>query len=71
MTTSLSAIYFCVGASSLLGPTFVGYLVDVSGDYLVGFVLVSVLFLLGASCLPLVQWLQSRTMRGVEVAPPS
>ena len=69
ITYLLSAIYLCVGAASLLGPTFVGYLVDVSGDYLVGFLVVSGLFLLGASCLPLVQWLHSRKIRTLELSP--
>ena len=69
ITYLLSAIYLCVGAASLLGPTFVGYLVDVSGDYLVGFVVVSGLFLLGASCLPLVQWLHFRKIRTLELSP--
>ena len=69
ITYLLSAIYLCVGAASLLGPTFVGYLVDVSGDYLVGFVVVSGLFLLGAFCLPLVQWLHFRKIRTLELSP--
>ena len=69
ITYLLSAIYFCVGAASLLGPTIVGYLVDVSGDYLVGFLVVSGLFLVGASCLPLVQWLHFRKIRTLELSP--
>ena len=69
ITYLLSAIYLCVGAASLLGPTFVGYLVDVSGDYLVGFLVVSGLFLLGASCLPLVLWLHARKIRTLELSP--
>ena len=58
-----------MGAASLLGPSLVGFLVDISGHYLLGFIVVSGLSLAGACCLPLVQWLHSRRVRCLEVAP--
>jgi len=56
ITFLLSICYFVIGLASLIGPTFVGYLLDVSGTYLPGFMVVGIIFILGALCLPLVWW---------------
>jgi len=52
VTHLLSVIYLSVGVSSLIGPSFIGYLLDTTGSHLSGFITVSVLFILGALCLP-------------------
>ena len=53
ITHLLSIIYLSVGVASLIGPSFVGYLLDVTGSHLLGFITISILFILGALCLPL------------------
>ena len=56
ITFLLSICYFVIGVASLVGPTFVGYLLDISGSYLPGFMVVGIVFILGATCLPFVWW---------------
>ena len=51
---------FIFALASLIGPTSVGYLYDVHGSYLPGFVLVGVLAILGAAFLPLAWWAGQR-----------
>ena len=54
---------FIFALASLIGPTSVGYLYDVYGSYMPGFVVVGVLAILGAAFLPLAWWAGQR--RGV------
>ena len=60
ITHLLSIIYLSVGVASLVGPSFVGYLLDVTGSHLLGFVTISILFILGALCLPISWFLYRR-----------
>ena len=60
ITHLLSIIYLSVGVASLIGPSFVGYLLDVTGSHLLGFVTISILFILGALCLPISWFLYRR-----------
>ena len=63
----LSADFFSVGAAALIGPTLVGYLVDLTGTFTAGFSLVSGLFFIGAVCLLLVHCLLSRKSKTLEL----
>ena len=65
----LSADFFCVGAAALIGPTLVGHLVDVSGNFTAGFSLVSGLFFVGALSLLLVNCLLSRKSKTLKLNP--
>ena len=60
VTHLLSAIYLSVGVSSLVGPSLVGFILDVTDSYFLGFLVISVFFLLGALCLPLSWVLHTR-----------
>ena len=60
ITHLLSLIYLSVGVASLIGPSLAGWLLDITGSHLAGFLLVSVVFILGALCLPLSWKLHNR-----------
>ena len=65
----LSADFFSVGAAALLGPTLVGYLVDITGNFTAGFSLVSGLFFIGAFSLIVVNCLLNRKSKTLEINP--
>ena len=65
----LSADFFSVGAAALIGPTLVGYLVDITGNFIAGFSLVSGLFFIGAFSLLLVNCLLKRKSKTLEINP--
>jgi len=54
ITISLGVSLFTFAVASLIGPTSVGYLYDLTGSYTPGFLTVGVLSILGALLLPLV-----------------
>ena len=56
----LSAIYFSVGISSLVGPSVVGLILDFTDSFFISFLVVSVFFILGGLCLPLAWVLHNR-----------
>ena len=56
----LSAIYFSVGISSLVGPSVVGFILDFTDSFFISFLVVSVFFILGGLCLPLAWVLHNR-----------
>ena len=64
----LSADFFCVGAAALIGPTLVGYLVDITGNFTAGFSVVSGLFFIGAFSLLLVNFLLSRKSKTLKLS---
>ena len=64
----LSADFFCVGAAALIGPTLVGYLEDITGNFTAGFSVVSGLFFIGAFSLLLVNFLLSRKSKTLELS---
>ena len=64
----LSADFFCVGAAALIGPTLVGYLVDITGNFTAGFSVVSGLFFIGAFSLLLVHFLLFRKSKTLELS---
>jgi len=57
ITFPMSICVFTIGVATLVGPTSVGFLLDVSGSYLPGLFSSGVIFMMGAFCLPLV-WLK-------------
>ena len=63
ITIPLGISMFMFALASLLGPTFVGYIYDMTGSFTPGFITVGCLSLLGASLLPLVSFLVDRRSR--------
>ena len=60
ITIPLGVSMFVFAVASLLGPTFVGHLFDVTGSYTPGFLLVGALSLVGTLLIPIVIFLQAR-----------
>ena len=60
ITHLLSAVYLSVGISSLVGPSVVGFILDLTNSYFLSFLVVSVFFILGGLCLPLAWVLHKR-----------
>ena len=60
ITIPLGISMFVFALASLVGPTFVGYIYDLSGSFTPGFLSLGVLSLVGASLLPLVSFLLQR-----------
>ena len=60
ITIPLGISMFMFALASLIGPTFVGYIYDMTGSFTPGFITVGCLSLLGASLLPLVSFLLHR-----------
>ena len=63
ITVPLGISLFIFAIASLLGPTSVGYLYDITGSYSPGFLVVGVLSTLGALIIPFVAFTLPRTQQ--------